>query len=237
MKCLFTLLLVLTVIVTFAQEQKVSIFKTHDGQIFSRRQKDSLCYRENQYVGTRIVKMTTDTIFYSLVYFDKRQAPVRYEHEGAFCGNDDRLDLNDITKKFPFNKTIKIKLVSFKLEETYHAERQIPKTNGVVDFTRMFEVKTLESKSADRLKDVLYNFKQGNGPTERFMCYEPRNGIVFLDDADKVIGYVELCFDCRGSKMEPVDMNIGGFCQEKFDAIQGFFINSGITYGMERDAD
>ncbi|HTJ47915.1 MAG TPA: hypothetical protein VL443_00575 [Cyclobacteriaceae bacterium] len=237
MKYLFALLLVLTAVVTFAQEQKVFVFETRDGQLFTRRQKDSLCYRANQYVGTKIVKIADDTIFYSLVYFDKKQAPVRYQNEGVFCGNDDRLGLNDIIKKYPFNKTIKIKLVSFKLEETSHAERQIPKTNGVVDFTKMFEVKTLDSKSADKLKDVLYNFKQGNGPTEKFMCYEPRNGIVFLDDADKVIGYIELCFECRGSKMEPVDMNIGRFCEEKFDAIQGLFISSGITYGMERDAD
>jgi hypothetical protein len=62
------------------------------------------------------------------------------------------------------------------------------------------------------------------------MCYEPRNGIVFENKAGKVIGYIEICFDCLRHEIEP-PMRLGSFCSEKYNALRGIFIAAGINYG------
>jgi hypothetical protein len=101
----------------------------------------------------------------------------------------------------------------------------------------MHEVKTLDKSMADKLLDILVNYDNGDNGLEIAMCYEPRNGIVFLDRSEKVLGYIEICFDCQQLKIEPKTLPVASFCNEKMDVIQGIFIKTGITYGVRPRMD
>lgn len=87
------------------------------------------------------------------------------------------------------------------------------------------------------LLDILVNYNSADGNMEVMMCYEPRNGIVFVGKNDNVLGYIEICFDCQQYEVEPGNITLGSFCSEKLDAIQGIMMKAGITYGMTRTLD
>ncbi len=139
-----------------------------------------------------------------------------FGQSGDYCGKKKKQTISQIKKQFPFDRTHTIKLVSFKHE--YHVmqesdtvavpyrEPEIPKTNGTVDLTKIFESKTLDHKLTGRLLDILVNYDNEERDSEVAFCYEPRNGIVFIDTADKVMGYVEICFDCLRYKVEPSNL-------------------------------
>lgn len=141
------------------------------------------------------------------------------------------MTISEIKKKFPFDKAHTIKLVSFKhnypvMQESDTVEipayePEIPKTNGTVDLTKMFEIKTLDRELTTRLLDILVNYDNEDRESEVALCYEPRNGIVFIDKTDKVIGFVEICFECLQYKVEPSTLTVPNFCSEKFEALKG----------------
>jgi hypothetical protein len=170
-----------------------------------------------------------------------------FGQSGDYCGKKKKQTISEIKKRFPFDRTHTIKLVSFKHEyhvmqesdsvEVPYSEPEIPKTNGTVDLTKMFESKTLDRKLTDKLLDILVNYDNEDREGEVAFCYEPRNGIVFIDKADKVIGYVEICFDCLHYKVEPLNLTVTNFCSEKFEALKIIFKESGIDYGTLRGVD
>ena len=171
-----------------------------------------------------------------------------FAQSGDYCGNKRRLKLSEIKREFPYNKTESIKLVSFKYEypkitpdtgdiEVPVYQPKIPKTNGTVDLTKMFETKRLDRKQADRLLDILVNYDNEDREREVAFCYTPRNGIIFLDKTDKVIGFVEICFECLRYRVEPSTLVVTNFCSEKFEALKRIFKESGVKYGTVSDAD
>ena len=170
-----------------------------------------------------------------------------FGQSGDYCGKKKKLTISDIKKKAPFNKTQTIKLVSFKHKHQVMQESdtvaipiyepEIPKTNGTVDLTKMFETKTLDRKLSDKLLNVLVNYDNEERESDVAFCYEPRNGIVFIGKADKVIGFVEICFDCLGYKVEPSTSTVANFCSEKFEALKSIFKEAGISYGTVRTVD
>lgn len=162
---------------------------------------------------------------------------------GAYCGKKGKLPISEIQKQFRYNRTKSIKLVSFKYEDpelqsdtadievpAYHPE--IPKTNGAIDLTKMSEVKTLDDKTADELLDILVNYDNEDRPSEVAFCYEPRNGILFLDSGSSVVAYIEICFECLRYKVEPSTATVSHFCTEKFDALKTLFRKAGVNYGV-----
>lgn len=118
-----------------------------------------------------------------------------------------------------------------------YMEPEIPKTDGKVDLTKMFETKTLDNVLSEEILDILVNYDNEDRSREIYFCYEPRNGILFLDKADNVLAFVEICFDCFGYKIEPSTISIGSFCSEKFEALKGIFKEAGISYGTVRSRD
>jgi hypothetical protein len=170
-----------------------------------------------------------------------------FAQSGDYCGKKKRKAISEIKKRFPFDRTHTIKLVSFKHEypvmqesdtiEVSYMDPEIPKTNGAVDMTKMFETKRLDQKLTDKLLDVLVNYDNEDRESEVAFCYEPRNGIVFIDKTDKVIGYVEICFDCLRYKVEPSILTVTNFCSEKFEALKNVFKESGISYGTVQGVD
>jgi hypothetical protein len=236
MKHSIIIILILATHLVLGQTRKIEVYYK-DGKQFTQRQKDSIWYKANQYVATKKLRETSDSAFYQLTYFDKALVPARYEKDGNYCGNPRREGKKKIRNLFPYNQLDKIKLVSFKLPHPDSVERTIPLKNGQVDMDGMFESVTLEKELSEKLLDILVNYDNPEDERLVLMCYDPRNAIIFMDKSDKILGYIELCFDCLDFKTEPKNIVMGGFCTEKFDAIQGIFVAAGLKYGMKRDME
>lgn len=153
------------------------------------------------------------------------------------------MTISEIKKSFPYNKTETIKLVSFKYDypgfdtiklESAPYEPEIPKTNGQIDLSKMFEVKTLDNDAEEELLHLLMNYDDQD-TNDIAMCYEPRNGIVFFDNGERVIGYIEVCFECLQYKKEPTSITVSTLYPHEFKALQEFFKKAGIVYGTVDD--
>lgn len=223
---------------TLGLSNKVQVFRTSDGRLHSRRFYDSVRNKSSQFVVLSNLKDGNDSTYYLLSYFSKSELVDRYQKDGSFCGSSSRKKLEEIKKLDPFNKVAKIKMVSFKQiksKDGERASRGIPATNGKVDFQKMYEVKTLDKDLSNKLLDILVNYDNGENGMEVAFCYDPRNGIVFLDKSGNVLGYIEICFDCQRYQITFKTSAITSFCNEKLDVIQGIFMKTGITYGMMKD--
>ena len=59
----------------------------------------------------------------------------------------------------------------------------------------------------------------------------PRNAILFYNIENKVIGFIEICFECNNYRTNDNKINLGEECMQKFKLLQEFFKDCGITYG------
>lgn len=108
-----------------------------------------------------------------------------------------QMTISEIKRSFPYNKTETIRLVSFKYDypvvnesdtiEIPVYEPEIPKTNDQIDLTKMFEVKTLDEQGEIELMRILMNYDHQDTNSVAF-CYEPRNGVVFFDKDQIILG-------------------------------------------------
>ena len=132
---------------------------------------------------------------------------------------------------YPFNKAVSIKLISFK--ET----QLIPVKNKVLDAQKVLEQVELTNEQKDSLTNLLYNvgFTPVAGAKRSFFgeasCYEPRNGILFIDSSGKVFEYLEICFACHRIRKSSSMAHFGEFCSTKYDMLKEFLFNTGIKYG------
>lgn len=149
----------------------------------------------------------------------------------SYCVKSKTLKPGDLNKIYPFNKNIKIELVSFKPDY-----ESIPKKNGQIDTTKFIETKTLSHQEEEELIDILYNYNYDPKVNrdsiigEINICYEPRNAILFRNKKNKIITYLEICFECLQYR-KPKRLKIGDFCQEKFDLLKDHFKRVGIKFG------
>lgn len=65
---------------------------------------------------------------------------------------------------------------------------------SLIDTSRIGSRKVLDSASYKTLFNSIY---ESEIATSRTSCYEPRNGILFYDSSNKMIGFLEICFECR----------------------------------------
>lgn len=172
------------------------------------------------------------------------------DEEQDLCQRTGNQNTQEIKKRYPFDKMISIKVVSFK-PLNKKIEWGIPKRNGQVDLTKLFEVKTLNSKQTAKLLDLLVNINYIPLPPtqtdidsidqiiERDIrisdCYTPRHAILLLDASGKVFSYIEICLECLRYKTQPKDLEIGDFCYEKYTMLEDFFRDLGIAYGIGKN--
>ena len=131
-------------------------------------------------------------------------------------------------KQYPYNKTSQIQLVSFE-------GCKIPFLNDSVCYSKLKEIKTLTFLQVDSLTDILYNV--GYGGTilleKEMACYNPRNGILFIDSSGKTFDYIELCFECQNFKVSSEKIKFGDICDQKFSMLKNLFKKGGIQYGTQ----
>jgi len=107
------------------------------------------------------------------------------------------------------------------------------------------EIVQLNQNQIDSLSNILINYKlkKDKLPKEYVVfgigCYTPRNAILFLDDNDKVLSYIEICFECQKFYQNPketiVNFNLFSMLEESFkmiDLIKDFMKINGIKYGV-----
>jgi hypothetical protein len=133
---------------------------------------------------------------------------------------------------FPFNQASKVILVSFKEYTPFPVKR------GDVRNGAFLEKCTLKQYQVDSLTSLFYNVNYTPVKDLTMVvadpgasCYEPRNGILFLNKANKVFAYIEICFDCQRRLKSPGRINDGKYCSEIYELLDKFFYDAGIKYG------
>jgi hypothetical protein len=162
-------------------------------------------------------------------------------------------------KQFPFNKAKRIVLVSYpgsvdlpkkgSEEPTYIKTLNIDwgksEHYGSPDKYKITEEKEITGKDVDDLSNLLINYTTKKGFKSNIIveikCYMPRNGVVFYDENDTVICFLEICFDCKQYHISPEVGNINylnnvedcGF--ERVDFLEGIFERNGVWHGLEKN--
>jgi len=131
---------------------------------------------------------------------------------------------------YPFNKAKSVVLISYKENEG------LPVQNRRVNNNKIIEKVTLRPSQIDNLTKTLYNviytpIKARVRTLGGYSCYEPRNGILFLDAQGKVFEDIAICFACEHTRTSSGRINEGDYCSTKYELLRNFFITSGIKYG------
>jgi hypothetical protein len=163
-------------------------------------------------------------------YSSKKEQEI--EDRNQNCIKSKHYSFSARLKTYPFNLSSQIQLVSFKND---CCEGSLPIINDTIQYSKIIEVKTLLLQQVDNLTDILYNYGY-RGPTNTISassCYIPRNAILFLDSKGNVIEFIEICFQCRGTRESSRKIDIGEMCEQKFDMLRAFFKKAGIEYGAK----
>lgn len=189
------------------------------------------------------------------------------QNKGIECGYYGNKTIEERNKIFPFNKTKKIVLVAFpapnmivvnedsseekidslslskmgfKITETIN----LPSKNNIKEYNITEKIE-LNSIQINELSNLVINYKikknykgitiRGGG------CFFPRNAILFLDEKDKIVSYIEICFECIQFYQMP-EVTIPNFnilcqmdeCSDMIGLFKTFFKSSGIKYGVEK---
>jgi hypothetical protein len=160
------------------------------------------------------------------------------EGKNRDCIHRDKLPLQQRLKQYPFNKAVKVQIVSFDKPDSI-IEGTLPIKDKKVDYTQLKEIKTLDSKAIDTLTDVLYNYGyRGVVHVElESLCYNPRNAILFVDSIGNTFAFIELCFECQGSRTSSKNVKTGDFCSQKYDLLKAFFARKAMAFGIKDEDD
>ncbi len=147
------------------------------------------------------------------------------------CFFSNKYNIAERNKFYPFNKAAHIVLISFK------EGQNIPVNHKVLDTQKVLEQVILNRQQTDSLTSLFYNI--GHTPVQgaHFVvdhagsCYEPRNGILFINSVGKILAYLEICFMCRRTEPSSDKVNDARPCLTKYDLLRNFFRSAGIKYG------
>lgn len=138
---------------------------------------------------------------------------------------------------YPFKNADKVLLISFNEEQG-----GVPVNHGHLNNSKTLEQLLLTTSQTDSLTNILYNIGftpiEGGVPmVSEASCYEPRNGIIFMDKAGRAFAFIEICFGCQRTRVFPEKIKQGEYCSTKFELLRNFFSTTGIKYGtQDRDS-
>ena len=185
------------------------------------------------------------SIIFSNFCFGQRTEKEIINEEGNNCKRIKKETIEDFKKYFPLNETQKLLLVSFEYFIPYKTnpkngeligkeKRGLPLVQNKINYEELKEFKVFNLKELEKLFDILFNFGIDNSKTyiieNGVSCYQPRNAIVFLNEKNEVIEYIEICFSCSHTAVFK-KTQFGEFCEGKLDLVKSFFIEKGIQYG------
>lgn len=180
------------------------------------------------------------SLFYSLNIYGQKLRDKKNPAPPAPIENDciKRYDypLSQRLKNYPFNTFSKIVIVSFNTQfDSLSQQKQwkLPHENENLILNEITEIITLNNNQIDSLTNILYNYDyKNNVGTIVYNCFNPRHAIVFLDEQDKILNYLEICFECKGYYKSDEKIKVGNFCEGKYNLLKLFFEQVGIKKGL-----
>ncbi|MBV8390864.1 MAG: hypothetical protein JO080_13760 [Mucilaginibacter sp.] len=182
----------------------------------------------------------------------------RKKHKPYFddCAFTNKYSIKQRLTRYPFSKAVKIIAVSYptnypkadiELDDPNHINDSLLKMridtlskeglhvkNGDLNYSSIREIKILNKTQINKLTDIIYNtdykVKVFN-VTERGMCFDPRNALVFFDKDGKVFDYLEICFECLNAESKSDKITVGTLCTQKYEILRKYLISLGIKYG------
>lgn len=179
------------------------------------------------------------------------------------CGYFGKMTVEQRNAAFPFNQAKKVVLVAYSPNGVHIDEdgNDIKLDSlAVSKFAKVIEVVDLPSKNLnyivtekvalnqiqiEELSNLMLNYKikkvsKGGLLVSPVGCYEPRNAIIFYDKGEKIVSYVEICFECHQFVQQPTEtiqhFNVLGMveeCGQMIELFKDFFKKSGIHYGVD----
>jgi hypothetical protein len=146
------------------------------------------------------------------------------------CKHLNTYNLNERLSFYPFNKAIKVKIVAFKGKDF---EASLIDKEGKINYKQIDEIKTLNAVQIDSLTSLVYNFgliPNALPNNEWAKCYQPRNGILFIDKNYQVFEWMEICFQCFQHRISSKKIDFVDNCPLRYILLKDFFRKSGIEY-------
>lgn len=169
--------------------------------------------------------------------------------ESKTCARTQSLSPAERRQQYPFSEATAIQFVSFRQRpadsiapDGYKA--QLPVLNDTVCYSQLFEIKIISPSQEDSLSDLVLNYGHASKYTPRgtvyfiayqTQCYNPKNAILFLDSNKNVFEFIEICFECEGTKTSSDRVSLGINCNQKLLLVKQLFKASGIRYGIEEE--
>ena len=167
-----------------------------------------------------------------------------------------KYSLTERANFYPFNTTSKIVIVSFdkqikKIDSSDwrfgksaykdyvgDVKYELPILNDTICLSKLIQSKILSNNLVDSLTDILYNtcYRWTITETNKAMCYLPHNAILFFDKKDKVIDYIEICFDCHQFKYSNKKIERFEQCDISVLDLKKYFRQMGL-YITEKEFD
>lgn len=167
-----------------------------------------------------------------------------------------KFSMNEIMKSYPFNKTTKVKIISYNTDFVSEFRTPLPPIGKDVDSLMIKKIiaeqtfpiklenilgnenmdgikqtKTLNLQENFELSKLLYNTcgKFRNDVREISKCFFPRNAVLFFDENDRVFEILEICFDCYRMKFNSEkSLEINGMCDNFYLKLENFYNSKGL---------
>lgn len=135
-------------------------------------------------------------------------------------------DINQIESIFSQTKKIEIYAYLVQSKWDRNDKYEYLKKDSIVNIPEIYLRNKIElnKKQISKLKKTL--IKSPNEIDERADCYMPRHTIVFYNENDVILGYVELCFSCMNSRAS----NNFKELEDKMLYQEKLFQEFGVTY-------
>ncbi|WP_124587295.1 hypothetical protein [Pedobacter sp. KBW06] len=189
--------------------------------------------------NTKLTKKKKTQKTNTLAYWERN-----YKAEFSDCSFTNKYTPQQRLAMYPFSKATKVWAVSYKyrgIDTDEHNDlnnfpgRGLYVRDGVLDTTTLIEIKKLKTQQIAELTDLIFNtgYKtKWKVHIEEFgKCFEPRNALIFLNSEDKVIDYLEICFECKQNHSKSELFDIGILCNQKYELFSSYFKSIGVSYG------
>lgn len=195
---------------------------------------------------------------------------VMSQNKGLKCGMYGKMTVEERRNTFPFNKAKKVYLVAFpskftpvQITETgdylkydslsysklgFKIINTVKLPNNYQSEYLIIEKRELNQLQLDTLSNLLLNYKINKKKLPKNLlligigCYYPRNAVLFVDENEKIISYIEICFECMQFYQGP-DETIENFnilanleeCFGRVELLKDFFRDCKIEYGVKEE--
>lgn len=156
-------------------------------------------------------------------------------HGGSQHINTTRYKLSERRAAYPFKKATAIKLASFgpvKPKNSEDWERfELPMENDTICLSKLNQLLQLNQSQIDTLTDILYNtcYRNTINTVNAMACYFPRNAILFMDQDNHMMEYVEICFECHGNRESKEGILKEKFCDNTYRLLKKYFDRLGLN--------